>query len=172
MQVQVLSGLFDELEKVAVRRGQANFMQTRAGRRPIRASTLLSKPSPVPNSSDGTNPSVEPDAPMAETEPAVEGTNDGDVGEKVAKILTKERKEKALEGFAKIRPYVVAGAKGAVPGALIGKVLFEGGKGRLAGHAGRTLGVLGGSLGVANEALQNWAEKHKRRSVAKKLLAD
>ncbi|MHC4180571.1 MAG: hypothetical protein ACYSWU_23980 [Planctomycetota bacterium] len=172
MQVQVLSGLFDELEKISARRASAGFMQTRSGRRPIRASTLLAKPQLAPDSSNGANPSVEPDAPMADMEPAVEGTGPTDAGEKVAKLLTKERKEKALEGVATARPYVVSGVKGAVPGALIGKVLFEGGKGRLAGHAGRTGAILGGAMGVTHEALQRWAEKHKRKAVAKKLLEE
>jgi hypothetical protein len=38
-----LSGFFDELEKIAVSVRMSSFMQTRSGRRPIRAHTLLKR---------------------------------------------------------------------------------------------------------------------------------
>lgn len=165
MQVQVLEGLFDELEKISARRNIAGYMQTRSGRRPIRASTLLAKPQLAPDSSSGPNPSVEPDAVEAQAEPAVEGTGEMEGDEKIAKILTKEHKEKALEGFAAARPYVASTVKGAVPGALLGGVL--------GGSRAAKIGAgIGGTLSLTNEALRNWAEKHKRRAVAKRLLED
>jgi hypothetical protein len=42
----ILSGFFSELEKIGVSYHMSSFMQSRAGRRPIRAHNLLNKPSP------------------------------------------------------------------------------------------------------------------------------
>ena len=41
-----ISGFFDEFEKIAVSTRMSSFMQSRSGRRPLRASTLLAKPHP------------------------------------------------------------------------------------------------------------------------------
>jgi len=38
-----LTGLFDELEKIAVSVRMSSFMQSRAGRRPIRAQNLIAR---------------------------------------------------------------------------------------------------------------------------------
>lgn len=42
---RLLSGFFNELEKIAVSKQVAQFTQARKGRRPLRVSTLLAKES-------------------------------------------------------------------------------------------------------------------------------
>lgn len=41
---RLLNSFFDEMEKIGVSVRMSDFMQTRAGRRPIRAEKLLSRP--------------------------------------------------------------------------------------------------------------------------------
>ena len=165
MQITILAGMFDELQKIAASKQMSAHMQSRSGRRPIRAHNLLardSSPSPTTPDSVAQNPELEPAAPAQPAEPS-EG------GEPVmGKTAAEELKERALTGFAKARPYVAEGIKGALPAALFGKIMA--GEGAKGSHAARVMGLLGATAGVTNRALKDWAEKHKRRHVAKKIL--
>ena len=161
MKDTILVGFMDELEKIAASKGSARHMQTRQGTRPIRFSTLLANEN---------RESVTQDTDLEQPEPPTnaneEDAGGGDGGAvKMAKLLTKERKEKAIGAFAKARPYVAGGVSAGVPLGFLGNIM--GGK-----KTARTLGVLGAAAGVTNEALKDWAEKNKRKRVAKRLLED
>lgn len=159
MQKAALIGFFDEMQKMAASKGMAGYMQSRRGTRPYRVSTLLQREQPEQATH---NPEMDqPDPP----ENAAESGEGGGGAVKMAKVLSKERKEKAIGAFAKARPYVAGGFTAGVPAALLGGVL--GGK-----KTAKTLGVLGAAAGVTNEALKDWAEKHKRKRVAKEILGE
>ena len=156
-------GFVDELEKISASKGMASYMQTRRGTRPIRVDTLLSKENRDSVAQD--TDLEQPDPPTSANEES-EGGGDGDGGAvKMAKVFTKERKEKAIGAFAKARPYVAGGFTAGVPAALLGGVM--GGK-----KTAKTLGIIGAAAGVTNEALKDWAEKNKRKRVARKILED
>jgi hypothetical protein len=158
-----LIGFFDEMQKMAASKGMAGYMQSRRGTRPYRVSTLLQRDQ-MPTQPNLVTQNPEMDQP----EPAqnVEETEDGDGG---AVKMAESAQDKAVDVFVKAKPYLKATAAGAVPGALLGSAL--GGMGTPAGrHAGRVGAVIGGGLGVANRALSDWAEKHKRTRLAKKIL--
>jgi len=141
----------DELEKIAASRVAAPFMQRREGIRPIRVHNLLGRDTVTQD------PEMEPAEPP-EADQAVDGG-----AEKTAR--EKPFKEKALETFAKARPYVASGVKAGLPMAAIGNLTV----GR---KTGIVAGTVGTAAGVVNEALKQWAEKNKRKSVAKKILED
>lgn len=165
MQYQKLAALFDEVEKIGASWRQAGYMQSRRGIRPLRVDTLLSKSSSdVDNFSDNASP--------AEAEPpsASYATDEPDDGSAIGKAASAEepRREKVMKGFAQARPYVVGGIKAGVPAALFGKIMA--GEGPAGSKAARIAGVTGAGLGVANEYMKQWAEKNKRKDVAKRLL--
>lgn len=166
----------DEMEKQAVAKKLSPFQQGRKGRRPIRVEKALQKvtaylPSkvapgdPVKTKSDP----KEIEAMSGREDPEVEhGSGIGEAYEKVSKVLTRERKEKAISGFAAARPYVSSAVKAGVPSAIMAKMLMgEGAKGT---RAAQVAGVLGAGAGLANRALKNWALKHKRKGIAKEIL--
>lgn len=167
MQLDVLAGLFDELDKIATRRGMAVHLQTRSGIRPIRAHNLVGRDSNhqrravVENQGTTQQPDLDPGIP-----PERDVTDAGP--DKTASNLS-PRQKKLLEHAADARPYVVGAVKAGIPAALFGKIMA--GEGPKGSHAARVLGIAGAALGAGNEYVQRWAEKNKRMSVAKKLLA-
>jgi hypothetical protein len=85
------------------------------------------------------------------------------------KVATDESlKQRALEGFVGVRPYVSSGLKTGIPAAVMGKLLV--GEGKVSTRAGQVLGVLGATAGVADEALKQWASRNKRRKAARTIL--
>jgi hypothetical protein len=153
MQSTTLEAVFDEMEKIAASKGQAGYMQSRSGRRSMRVSTLMAKGAP-----DITEPDQTAQDP--EADPGTPANPEDESGEKMA---ADDLKTKALGGFASARPYVASAFKAGVPAALLGGVM--GGP-----RAAKVMGAVGAGLGVTNEALENWAEKNKRKAVARKIL--
>jgi len=70
MPMDRISGFFDELEKIAISTRMSSFMQSRSGRRPIRAETLLAKRHPF---------KTPPDEKTLVTEADKEGVKDFEV---------------------------------------------------------------------------------------------
>jgi hypothetical protein len=164
MQITLLAGMFDELEKISASKQLAGYLQARSGRRPIRAHNLVDRASVNLTAPDSLtqNPELEPAQPSQPAETF-------ESGEPVlGKTASEKVKQKALTGFAKARPYVAEGIKGALPAALFGKIMA--GEGPKGSHTARVMGVLGAAAGITNRALKDWAERHKRREVAKKIL--
>jgi hypothetical protein len=163
MQLHILAGMFDELEKIGVSLGQAGFMQSRRGTRPYRVNTLLNKqnsPGYVDPSSVAQNPELDQPPPAELAQEEDEG--DTAVG-KTAQVISPETQERAMHAFVGARPYVVGGLQAGVPVAVLGNIVGGRRTGAIAG-AGAT------GAGVLNEYLKQWAQKHKRKAVAKKIL--
>jgi hypothetical protein len=152
----ILSAMFDELEKIGASYRSAGYMQARSGVRPIRAHNLANKGFVEQESVTQAPDAEQPQAPELET-----GDSD-DLG-KEAKVNAEDAKSKALEGYAKARPYIISGVKGAVPAALLGGVL--GGK-----KGSKVFGAVGAAAGVTDRALRSWAEENRRNRAAKALL--
>jgi len=179
MNVSILAGFFDELggiDKTAVSRVATSFPQSRRGIRSLRVHNLIGRDF-VKEDSPGI--SSEPDHHNPEDQtvanPEMADSSDGDGGGggetsigKLAEVFTEDRKERAIGAFAKARPYVAGGLKAGIPAALAGKIIA--GDGPKGNNAARIAGIIGAGLGVANEGLKNWAEKNKRKAVAKQLL--
>lgn len=168
MEPLVLAAMLDELDKIAASYRAAGHMQARSGTRPIRVHNLLGKSQGSDQGSDRGFVDKDATTQAPETEQPASPEMEGDELGKEAK--DKGVKQKALEGFAKSRPYVVGGIKAGVPAAVFGKILV--GDGPKGSKAARVAGLVGAGLGVGNEYMKDWAEKNKRRSVAKKLLED
>ena len=135
-------------------------MQSRKGTRPYRVGTLLNRERAAVDQSTPNllvqNP--ENDQPL----PAEPDTGDEESMGKSAARLS-ERKEKALSAFAKARPYVAEGVAAGVPAAVLGNIY--GGK-----RTAKIFGAVGTGAGVLNRSLKDWAEKNKRKRVARELL--
>jgi hypothetical protein len=173
MQVEILEGVFDELGKIAARKGQAGFMQSRRGTRPHRVANLLSRDT-APNVSTHQHPLSKADSVAQDPEkeqPPPAATVDGEESEKSAEKKWKERKTQALSAFAKARPYAVSGIKAGVPAAVLGGIMGAGKEGARGSRAAKIFGALGAGAGMANQAIKDWAEKNKRKAVAKEILA-
>lgn len=184
MVMDQLEAFADEMLKIAGCKKLSPFMQSRRGRRPIRVEKALQKvtaylPSkvapgdPVKTKSDP----KEVEAMSGREDPEVEhGQGIADGYEKVGKVLTRERKEKAIGAFARVRPYVASGVKAGVPAAVMTKMLLGEGGSDVAKKRGsrivRTVGLLGAGAGMANRALKEWAARHKRKGVAKEILKE
>lgn len=160
MRLHILAGLIDELEKIGVSMRQAGFMQARRGTRPYRVDTLLGK-----SSSPGyVEPNTTSQAPELDQPPDPQLAQEEDEGDPaVGKTAEADLGTKAMQGFAEARPYVVGGLQAGVPMAVLGNIV--GGR-----KAGIGAGLVGTGLGATNEYLKQWAEKNKRKAVAKKLL--
>ncbi len=161
MRLHILSGMIDELEKISVSMREAGFMQSRRGTRPLRVDTLVNRQSKI------TEPDTISQSPELDQPPEPEVVGDQDEGDaavgKTAQSNISAGAERAMHGFAEARPYVVGGLKAGVPSAVLGNIV--GGR-----RAGAIAGGVGTAAGVMNEYLKDWAQKHKRKAVAKKLL--
>ena len=158
--------MFDELEKIGARMRSAGYMQSRSGVRPIRVDTLLNRGVQSQETELATAQPPETDQPMP-AEPAGEtAAEEAPVGKLASADATLS--EKTMSGVAKARPYVVSGIKAGIPAAIFGKIMA--GEGAKGSHAARIAGIAGAGLGVANEAMKQWAEKHKQKALAKKIL--
>lgn len=164
MQESVIAGLLDELEKISASTQMAGYMQSRRGTRPYRVSTLLAKDQARPHVSEPNLLVQNPENDQAQPAEPDTGEEDAQSLGKIAGKLS-ESNEKALGAFAKARPYVSSAAQSAVPAALLGGVY--GGK-----RTAKVFGTVGAGAGVLNQALKNWAEKNKRKRVAKEILGD
>ena len=161
MRFHMLAGFADEMEKICASLMSAGYMQSRRGTRPYRVSTLLgreSSPSLTEPNSLTQNP--ENDRPVP---PQAEGGED-DGSASIGKTA-ESKKEKALGAFASARPYVAEGVKAGVPAALLGNI-YGGTRGA------KIFGAIGTTGGVVNQALKDWAEKNKRKRVARRILED
>jgi hypothetical protein len=158
MQILTITALIDELDKIktAASTQAAGYMQSRRGIRPYRVETLLSK----------NNPSLTAPEDLTQNPELEEPESDASDFDKEA--APNNIKEKSLSGFAQARPYAASAIKAAIPAALFGK--FMAGEGSRGSKAARILGITGAGLGIADEALKNWAKKHKRKAVAQKIL--
>jgi hypothetical protein len=158
MRLHIFAGMFDELEKIGASMREAGFMQSRRGTRPYRVDTLVNRQSKI------TEPNTVSQSPELEQPPEPEVARDEDEGDPaVGKTAQAEGAERAIRGFAEARPYVVGGLKAGVPIAVLGNIV--GGR-----RTGAIAGGVGTGAGVLNEYLKQWAQKHKRKAVAKKLL--
>jgi len=159
MQLSILEGFYDELEKIGTSYRMANHLQARRGTRPIRAHNLLSKSSP-----DITEPEQTAQDPDLEQPESAQLVGEEDEGASVGKTASSEdTKERVMRGFVKAQPYASSAAKAAVPAALLGGVY--GGK-----RTAKAFGTVGALAGLASQGLRDWAEKNKRKSVAKEIL--
>lgn len=178
MQVEILEGLFDELDKVAARKRSAGFMQSRTGTRPYRVSTLVGRDSGDIPQRPGTttsyqHPLSKPDsvAQDTENEQASPPSMDEET-EKAAEKKQKRRVESALRSFAAARPYAVSAVKAGVPAAVLGGIMGAGKSGVRGARTAKIMGVLGAGAGMANQAVKDWAEKHPRKKLSKEILED
>lgn len=169
MQFPEIAAFFDELEKIGARMQSAGFMQSRRGTRPYRVDTLLGRTA-APAMESQQEPPPPQDGPEPgedqHTDPEVAG--EGDMG-KMAVSLEDERVERAIGGFASARPYVAGAIAAGGPAAFITKTLM--GEHPKAMRAAQIAGAAGLGVGAANTALKRWAEKHKEKELAKKILA-
>lgn len=161
MRLHILSGMFDELEKIGVSMRQAGFMQARRGTRPYRVDTLLGKqPGFV-------EPNTVTQAPELDQPPAPQLAQEEDEGDpavgKTAEVDWEGMGTKAMHGFVGARPYVVGGLQAGVPAAVLGNIV-----------GGRRLGIIAGlggtGAGMINEHLKQWAARNKRKALSKKIL--
>lgn len=163
---QRLLALFDEIEKLGVAKDVSHFMQTRTGRRPIRVGTLMKKETAyLPDNTEGDQKQNSERSEDLEAE-AGQGFAD-----KVA--AARERRDRAIGAAATARPWVKSGIKGAIPAAVAANFLIPATeqpwlrrKSKIV--AGMT--AVGAGLGVADKALKDWAEKNKRKAVAREIL--
>ena len=165
MQRQTLESVFDELEKIGASMRSAGYMQSRRGTRSLRVDTLLNRGA---QQDTPTTSSVEQDMQAPEVdqpEPAQVAQDDAGEGTSVGKVASKSKSDKALEAFSEVRPYAVSGLKAGIPAAFFMKTMVPSSAG-----AARTAGLVGAGLGMGNEYLERWAEKNKRKAVAKKIL--
>lgn len=160
---QFLPSFIDELEKIAISKRDASFMQTRSGRRPIRAHTLLEKET-------------------AFKRPPKEGEDDNQAADHEIEHgygmedklgAQKETfKDKAVHTAVAARPWVSSAVKSAIPAAVAANFLIPVTGERATKHKSRVvagIGALGAAAGVADRALKQWAQKHPKSQVAKDL---
>jgi hypothetical protein len=163
---QRLLALFGELEKSGVARDVSHFMQTRTGRRPIRVGTLMKKETAyLP---DSKRSEQKQDSEKAEDLEAEAGHG---FAEKMASA--KERREQAIGAAAKARPWIKSGIKGAIPAAVAANFLIPATKEPWIGRKSKIVAgvtAAGAGLGLADKALRDWAEKNKRKRVAREIL--
>lgn len=159
MKIEILGSLFDEMEKIAASYRTAGYLQSRSGIRPIRVHNLLDRDLLTHN------PEVDRSLPAEAITPETEHSQGDELGKTAADEGFQER---AMGRFDKVRPYVAGAIKAGVPAAVFGKILA--GEGARAMHTARVMGLLGAAAGVGNESVKNWAEKHKRTDVAKRIL--
>ena len=140
-----IAAMRDELGKMATCRRVAGYLQSRSGSTPIRVSTLLKR----------------------EREKEQKG---GRVEELLKKASVGEKKDRALETFATVRPYVSSAVRGAVPGAMLGGILGGAAKSGHSYRLAKGLAALGAGAGLADRGIREWAKEHKRKGVAKRIL--
>jgi len=145
--VGALLSMRDELGKMATASRVAGFMQARRGSTPIRISTLLKR-----------DAEREYGHGIYRT-PGV-----------LKKASLSEKKEQALEAFAAARPYVASTVKGAIPGMFLGGILGAS-KGKHGYGLAKGFAAIGGAAGLADRSIHEWAKKHKRKDVAKKIIS-
>ena len=154
------------LEKRAVAKNMSHFTQTRTGRRSIRVGTLLKKETAyLPTAQQGER---NQDAEKSE-DLEIEGGRG--MEEKLGSAS--ERKEKAIGAAASARPWIKAGIKGAVPASIAASLMIPASKEPWVARKNRIvagIGAIGAGAGVADKALKDWAERNKRKAVAKQIL--
>lgn len=154
------SAFFDEFEKLAISKKDSPFMQSRAGRRPIRAHNLLKKETSF------TSPSE-----MAGGADGIEREYGGDMSEKLG-AKKDSFKKKVMHTAVTARPWVSDAVKGAIPAAVAANFLIPAYEGKALKHKSRVISgvaALGAGAGIADRALKGWAKKNPRSSVAREL---
>lgn len=160
---QILPSFLDELVKIAVSKRDASFMQTRSGRRPIRAHKLLEKetafkrPPKVDDYDAGSGHEYEYGSGMSE---------------KLGESQSDKAKQTMMRGAVAARPWVSSAVKGAIPAAVAANFLIPTTSELATKRKGRVvagIGALGALAGVADRALKDWAQKHPRSELATKL---
>ena len=157
---QNLQSFFNELEKIALSKKDAPFMQSRTGRRPIRAHKLLEK-----QMSFGRDE-------MGDRSSDYEHEMGGGMEDKLGSDRSEKFKRKAIRGAVEARPWVSSAVKGAIPAAVAANFLIPATSQRGMKYKSRIVagvGALGAAAGVADRALKDWAKKNPRSSVAKQL---
>lgn len=154
------------LEKRAVAKSVSHFTQTRTGRRPISVGTLLKKETAyLPTSQQGER---NQDAEKSE-DLEIEGGRG--MEEKLGSVS--EKKEKAIGAAASARPWIKSGVTAAIPAAVAANFLIPASKEPWLSRKGKIVagvGALGAGAGIADRALKDWAEKNKRKAIAKQIL--
>jgi hypothetical protein len=85
----------------------------------------------------------------------------------------KDRRDQAIGAAAKARPWIKSGIKGAIPAAVAANFLIPATKEPWIGRKSKIVAgvtAAGAGLGLADKALRDWAQKNKRRAVAKQIL--
>lgn len=157
---QNLQSFFNELEKIALSKKDAPFMQSRSGRRPIRAQKLLEKQMSFGRDELGVQAAD------------YEHEHGGGMEDKLGEDRTKKYKRKAIRGAVEARPWVSSGVKGAIPAAVAANFLIPATSERGMKYKSRIVagvGALGAAAGVADRALKRWAKKNPRSAAAKQL---
>jgi len=159
---QSLPAFFEELEKIGVSKRDSFFMQTRSGRRPIRAHKLLEKE---------TSFSRPP-----ESDSEVSSENEHEYGEGMQEKLGAEQadsiKHKAMRSAVSARPWVGSAIKGAIPAAVAANFLIPASTPETLKRKSRIvagIGELGAGWGITDRALKDWAKRHPRTDVARAL---
>lgn len=162
---QIITAFFDEFEKIAVSKKDSPFMQSRAGRRPIRAENLLRRESETSQSLHA------PPSVVAE-----ESATEHEYGDGMAEKLGERKKEplkiKAIRTAVEARPWVSSGVKGAIPAAIVSNFLIPATSQKGLKYKSRIVSgaaALGAAAGVGDKALKEWAKKNPRTLVAREL---
>lgn len=157
---QNLQSFFSELEKIALSKKDAPFMQSRTGRRPIRAHKLLEKRMSFGRDEVGDGPAD------------YEHEQGAGMEDKLGSDKTKKYKRKAIRGAVEARPWVSSGVKGAIPAAVAANFLIPATSEKGMRYKSRIVagvGALGAAAGVADRALKRWAKRNPRSAAAKQL---
>lgn len=159
---QFFPAFFDELEKLGVSKRDSAFMQSRKGRRPIRAHRLLQKETSFnrPQEMDSVG------------EPSPEYEVGGGMAEKLGAKKDESIGKKAIRGAVSARPWVSSGVKGAIPAAIVSNFLIPATSQKGLKYKSRIVSgaaALGAGVGVADKALKDWARKNPRTDVARAL---
>lgn len=161
---QSLPAFFEELEKLGVSKGDSFFMQSRKGRRPIRAHKLLEKETAFsrPQKEEG----------GSDLSSDYEREYGGGMEDKVAAAKKDSLERKAIRGAVSARPWVSSAVRGAIPAAVASNFLIPATSAKGVKYKSRIvagMGLLGAGAGVADRALKNWSKRNPRTAEARKL---
>jgi hypothetical protein len=159
---QILPAFFEELEKIGVSKRDSSFMQSRKGRRPIRAGKLLEKETAFKRP-----PKEEDDNATSDHE--IE--HGGGMEEKLGADKDSPQR-KAIRAGVAARPWVSSAVKGAIPAAVAANFLIPATSEKAMKHKSRIvagMGALGAAAGLTDRALKRWARKHPKTEAAKSL---
>lgn len=159
----IYDAFFDEMSKIAASALASLHVKARRGRRPIRASKILSRNLYAVERGNAGRDAATEDADTMEHE----------AGRGVLEKEGSRRRDRAIGVAASVRPWVKSGVGGAIPAAVAANFLVPATSPKWLKRKSKLLTgatLLGAAAGMSNHALEQWAAAHKRRSVARQIL--